>query len=190
MRYWIVAAVVPRVAAQQPMAAQPQALDGAVMFERFNGITRTAWIKTALVTEPRAQQVTICANQNNQDFLHFCATFIKCSRSELRSVVLSAAAAAVCAMITTSRLTASAWCRRKASRTCRLMRLRRTALVETLRPTFTPSRACGWALGVAHTRNNASLLRRPFLNTAANAGPAGTRRKRNAARVLPAGFRR
>ena len=62
-RYRIVTSGMPRVAAADPFAGQPQAAYYAMHFDRFARVLRTGRCVAAIVTEERTQQVAVSLNK-------------------------------------------------------------------------------------------------------------------------------
>jgi hypothetical protein len=164
---WVTPADAPH---RKPESAREPV--GANGFDRVLG---ARGMKTAVVAEQGAQQQLVTADQEDRDASHMRA--VRCSNASMlvTSRGLSHPAAPGRAMTTMSRAGRSALCLRKDSLTRRLIRLRWTADLDTLRDTARPSRADGPGPGAAMTVKQASLLRRPDLNTRVNS--AGDRRR-------------
>jgi hypothetical protein len=61
--------------AQEAAQGKPEAAEASVGFYRFGGILRTTGVKSAVLSQPWAEQVTVSANDGDQDFLHCFSTF-------------------------------------------------------------------------------------------------------------------
>jgi hypothetical protein len=154
---------------------KPKSARDAMRADGFNRVLGAGGMKTAVVAEQGAQQQLIATDQEDRDASHMRA--VRCSNASMlvTSRELSHPAAPGRAITTMSRAGRSALCLRKDSLTRRLIRLRWTADLDTLRDTARPSRADGAGPGAAMTVKQASLLRRPALNTRVNS--AGDKRR-------------
>ncbi len=137
------AAVRPWVAAADAAYGHPQALEGAMGFDGFDGIGRTAGGEAALPADPGAQEETVEPDRCNQEFLEHGTARWKCASASARTCRLSSlsetAGALLCRRTTKSR-GGSCWRRcRNASRTTRLMALRVTARAAWRLGTTRPS---------------------------------------------------
>ena len=162
---------VPRMAAQQACARQVYALYGAVFFQGREGVLGTAGIKAAVSAQQGTNEVAVTADQPNEELLryhelrHCCRIFSQWCCSDSRSIRPAMPAAderAITMRSTPGRV--FRWSRND-SRTCRLMRLRKTAFGDTLRETVIPKRACDKPLAVQYTLNRASLFFLPARST-------------------------
>ena len=92
-----------RLATQQPAQRQPRPAQAAVGFYRLQRVMRAARVKAAGLSQPGTQQVTINADDGDQDFLHRCSTFSHKCCSEARSAAVCARPALGLATTTKSR---------------------------------------------------------------------------------------
>ena len=99
----IVAAWVPRMAARQPAQRQPGSTPAAMLLDRLQRVMRAARVEAAMLPQPGTQQITIAADDGNQDFLHRCSTFSHSCCSATRSAAFCARPALVLATTTKSR---------------------------------------------------------------------------------------
>lgn len=183
------AAPAERLTARDTINHQPAATHGAMSFDGLNGISRTTWMKPAVPAEVGAQQQTIGLDNKYQEASHFLASFCQCRSRLRRNVSLSAEFASRFAIATISTGGSSAQFRRKESRTCRLIRLRPTAVAETLRETARPSR--GWFISfrTASRVKKRSEDRMPSRNTRVKASGFSNRCWRGNRKFSPeAGF--
>jgi hypothetical protein len=165
----------PRMTPPDTPCRQPKAAHGAMCANRLDGVLGARGMKTAVVAEQGAQQQLIAADQEDRDAAHMLAVRSSSASMLVTSWGLSHPAAPGRAITTISRAGRSALCLRKDSLTRRLIRLRWTADLETLRDTASPSRADGPGPGAAMTVKQASLRRLPALNTRVNS--AGDNRR-------------
>lgn len=154
-------------------------------FYGFKGIGGATWMETALAAEPGAQHQAISLDNKYQDAFHFLASFCQCLCRLRRSSPFSAVAASRLAMTTISMGGRFAVFKRNDSRTCRLIRLRPTAVAETLRDTASPSRGCPCSFTAASRVKKRSEERKPSRNTRANASGFSRRRRRGNRKSLP-----
>jgi hypothetical protein len=140
-------------------------------------------MKTAIVAEQWAQQQLISANQEDRDAAHMRTVRWSKASMLMASSALSHLAAAGRAMTTMSKAGRRGLCLRKDSLTRRLIRLRSTADLDTLRDTASPSRADGPGPMAATIIKQESPQRRPDLNTR----PKSVGDSRRWARVKPWG---
>lgn len=175
------AGATPGMAPPDAPRRQPSATQQAVSAYRLDGVFGAGGVKTAIPTEPGAQQQLVAANQLDRDASHERAVRFNKVSMLVASWPLSHSAAPGRAMTTMSTVGSSVPSLRNDSLTRRFIRLRCTAERETLRDTARPRRAAGPAPGATTMVKQGSPRRRPDLNTRVNS--AGERSRW--ARVKP-----
>src|SRR5678816_1577699 len=101
-RHRVVTAGMPRMTAQDATRSEIAAAHGAVMLDRFFGVTGAARIETAVRPEHRAHEIAVQPDEALQDDAH-CLTTLRQWPSRLRVIAaLSASRAAERALTTRS----------------------------------------------------------------------------------------
>lgn len=90
--------------AQDAPQAQPKTFDDAVFMKSLLCVTGATGVKTTVLTQPGTEQVTIAADQKNQDAAHRFTTFFQCcaSRSANKPLVASRAPGRVLTTMSTA----------------------------------------------------------------------------------------
>ena len=167
-RHRIVAARRPRMAAQQPAAGQPAALDRAVHLHRPQRVRRTAGVVAAHVAVERADHQPLGLQQADQDVLHGAAAGLgvvrrvsrarACDQAVAKSTGTSSGAVAARGRARTTTLTGSVV--RGSSAAARWRSRRRTRLRVTAFPTFLPTTKPTWAGRAPDARSRVSSCAR------------------------------
>ena len=156
-------AVMPRMTTADTFERKPQPADGSVESHGLDRILRACGIIATARTEPRAQEVLIKADDQDYDFAHIRHIFFDNCRNALVSSSWLAKAASGYAT-TTKSTAARPFCScLKVSRSTRFIRLRITALRETLRETASPRRGYPTLFVKATTPIKGWRPRRPVL---------------------------
>ena len=95
--------------AKETPHGEPHTTPRAMYFDGLSRILRTAGIEPAVVTKPRAKQVTVAVDYGNQDFLHCFSTFSQNCSSDVRKIVASAPPAFGLAFTTISSPLSFSW---------------------------------------------------------------------------------
>ena len=136
----VVAARVPWVASDETPNSKPQAQQRPPRLHGLNGVTRAGRVKPAGLPKPWADQITVCLQNRDQDFLHWLFTRCQCLSRLWQMSLFAALAQGWRAIATISRPeTSGAWFR-KDSLTNLFIRLRRTAFGDVFFDTVIPSR--------------------------------------------------
>lgn len=154
---------------------EPAAANEAVAFNGFEGIRGARGMEAALVAQPWAEQQAIHLYKKNQDAAHFLPSCCQWRSRLRRSTSLGALAASRFAITTMSMAGSCFTARRKDSRARRLIRLRSTAAVETLRETARPMRASASSPDAASRVKNLSEERTPVRKTRVNSSGFSSR---------------
>lgn len=135
-------------------------------FQGGERVTRTAGIKPAVLADPGAQDILICADHQGKDGTHGARlSRFQCCSNSVRSTRAVLVAAALRARITMSQPPRSMCCWRKLSRMIRLIRFRATAWEAALRETASPKRGCCNPLGITRTVKARLVVRAAFAKT-------------------------
>lgn len=157
---------VPRMTATQSTYGQNQATPTAKTLEGGHCVRRTTGIETAMLSDPGAENVLVCADHQDEDGTHGCRlSRFQCCSSSVRSAAAVLAAAVLRARMTISQLPRSRCWQRKLSRIIRLIRFRSTARAAALRETAKPRRGCSKPLGTTKTVKARLVLRVALANT-------------------------
>ena len=144
-----------------------------MVLQRPNGIRRTTGVITAVVPQKRADQVLIGPKHENQDNAHLPTSLLQCLKSDSRSCRLLLFCSPGRPSTTISNPGKSDLCKRKLSRTWRLIRLRSTASRTCFLEIASPRRAPPVLLERASVVKQESADRTGFWKTRRNA--AGVR---------------
>lgn len=171
-RHRIQATLRPGIATAYAASGQPQAFEGAVGFNRFDGIGGTAGSEAALPADPGAQEETVEPDRCNQEFLEHGKARWKCASASARTCRFSSlsdtSGALPCSRMTKSRGGSCRRSWRKVSRTTRLMVLRVTARAAWRLGITSPSRLWPAALSTDVRTSKAPRATRLPLSAGAN----------------------
>lgn len=131
---------MPWMTARYSAQRHPGAGQCTVVFYCRLGVTGAAWVKTAVVTQERAQQITVAPYHEGQDFFHR-SRVSQCLFRIANNLLLGTSAAPARLITTTSRPARRTRCWRKLSRVKRLMRFRPAAVFTLFFDITRPRRA-------------------------------------------------